>query len=285
MEEIASAVNSENSDIPLEAPVLEASQPYVGQWNRLISNTNWEKGRIICQWRTLIESNGGPPSAASDETWARLVGGVTGQHVGRLRRIFQRFGASYEQYQGLFWSHFFAASEWSDGEMWLEGAVQNKWSVSNMRQQRAHTLGEVVTEHPREADLSGVDEDVESSATSDAIKPELSGSYDEVQGPRHEGPDFGDDSSSESDAGDAMGEEFVSMPAAGSQVDLIRPFADLPELPSDLADAVDQLKLALLHHKTAGWTQISRDGALQVLDALKTLVMAPSSEDAAAEPF
>ena len=27
---------------------------FVGQWNRLVSTTNWEKGRIICQWRDAL---------------------------------------------------------------------------------------------------------------------------------------------------------------------------------------------------------------------------------------
>ena len=32
-------------------PVDEASQPFVGRWNALVSTTNWEKGRIIGDWR------------------------------------------------------------------------------------------------------------------------------------------------------------------------------------------------------------------------------------------
>lgn len=285
MEETVSAADL-SASLPLEAPVVEASEPYVGRWNRLISNTNWEKGRIICQWRQVLEANGSPVTAYSDETWSRLVGGVTGQHVGRLRRIFQRFGETFEQYQGLFWSHFSAASEWSDAEMWLEGAVQNRWSVSQMRQQRAQTLGEVVTEHSREVEPTMTDEDGEISASQAGMTPDsLSGSYDEVQGPRHEGPDFGDENSSDDYSSAGAGESFVSVPDAGPQVDLVRPFADLPEMPNDLADAFEQFKLALLHHKTAGWNEISRDGAVQVLEALKALVLAPSSEESEAAPF
>src|SRR5690242_12902808 len=64
-----------------------ASQPYVGRWQRLISTTNWEKGRIICQWRETVSAEGRLAAEYSDESWARLVGGVTPQHVGRLRRV------------------------------------------------------------------------------------------------------------------------------------------------------------------------------------------------------
>ena len=29
----------------------DAAGRFVGQWNRLVSTTNWEKGRIICEWQ------------------------------------------------------------------------------------------------------------------------------------------------------------------------------------------------------------------------------------------
>src|SRR5262245_43352611 len=102
----------------------EVSLPFVGRWNHLVSDTNWEKGRIICQWREALQVTKVSPVEYSDEAWSRRVGGVTGQHVGRLRRVFQRFGDSYSRYHGLYWSHFYAALDWDDAEMWLEGAVQ-----------------------------------------------------------------------------------------------------------------------------------------------------------------
>src|SRR5205085_7146017 len=96
MDDAASAVSSLDS---LPAPAtIEASQPFVGRWNHLVSTTNWEKGRIIAQWRAALEEQHLPIGDFSDEAWARLVGGVTGQHVGRLRRVFQRFGQAHEQY-------------------------------------------------------------------------------------------------------------------------------------------------------------------------------------------
>ena len=122
-------------ETPLVDPQLldQTSLPFVGRWNQLVSNTNWEKGRIIHQWREALRESGAPATEYSDDAWSRRVGGVTGQHVGRLRRVYQRFGLSYPDYAGLFWSHFQAAIEWDDAEMWLEGAVQNGWSVSQMR--------------------------------------------------------------------------------------------------------------------------------------------------------
>ena len=55
--------------------------------------------------------------------------------------MFQRFGAVSDQYDGLFWSHFQAGLDWDDAEMWLEGAILNGWSVSQMRGKRWEALG------------------------------------------------------------------------------------------------------------------------------------------------
>ena len=43
------------------AMIEEASAEYLGKWNRLVSTTNWEKGRIICQWREALEEAGAGP--------------------------------------------------------------------------------------------------------------------------------------------------------------------------------------------------------------------------------
>ena len=103
------------------------TQPFVGRWNRLISTTNWEKGRIIHEWREAAIESGASATEYSDQTWSELVEGVSGQHVGRLRRVYERFGSNYQDYEGLFWSHFQAAIDWDDAEMWLERAGQSKW--------------------------------------------------------------------------------------------------------------------------------------------------------------
>ena len=67
---------------------------------------------------------------------------------------------------------------------------------------------------------------------------------------------------------------------ASEPLDLVRPFANLPTLPDDLAEAVDQLKLAILHHKTAGWRDATVADVVQTLEALKLLCTAPSPSSA-----
>jgi hypothetical protein len=274
-----SSIDSTTAELPpLDESLLAASQPFVGKWNRLVSTTNWHKGRIIGEWRESLLSQGLSAFEYSDEAWSRLVGGVTGQHVGRLRRVFQRFGDTQEQYPGLYWSHFQAALDWSDAEMWLEGAVASGWSVAQMREQRWQTLGQLESDRPRAADvaLAETDEDFEPARTKDPIPHSITGRYDEVQtGPRLEGPDFGDDDGS---IHSQSGGDFLPG-AAGSPVELIRPFERLPDLPDDLAEAFDSFKLAILRHKTDGWSQIAPADVLLTLDALKALVTAPSSAE------
>src|SRR5687768_4421101 len=133
---------------------------YIGQWNRLVSTTNWEKGRIVCQWRDALIAAGAPVTEYSDEAWSQLVGGVTSQHVGRLRRVYQRFGEMFDQFEGLYWSHFQASLDWEDAEMWLEGAIHNGWSVSQMRGKRWETVGKPGESMPaEESSEEAVDED------------------------------------------------------------------------------------------------------------------------------
>jgi hypothetical protein len=268
------------ADQPLSEELVAASQPYVGRWNKLVSTTNWEKGRIIVQWREALVSQGLPVTEYSDEAWGRLVGGVTSQHVGRLRRVFQRFGKVKDEYPALYWSHFQAALDYSDAEMWLEGAVQSGWSVAQMREKRWETLGRVEADRPRSEDAAGseTDEDFEPARTTRPLAEGITGEYAEVSGPQYEGPDFGDDRPSGPSGLGVQGDNPTSEHDFGEAMPLVRPFENLPDLPDDLADAFDAMKLAIVHHRSDGWQQISPADLLRALDALKTLVTAPADE-------
>lgn len=252
-----------------------ASAAYIGRWYQLVSTTNWEKGRIILQWRDAVADEGAPVTDYSDEAWAKRVGGVTGQHVGRLRRVFQRFGASYESFGGLFWSHFQAAVEWEDAEMWLEGAVQNKWSVSQMRKQRWESIGAPADKKPKDEDIivTEINEDIDHALTQDPTAHSKEGTIEGVSGPRHDGPDFG-----EEDEGRSAKEASIYADDGTEQCDFVRPFENLSELPDDLSDAFESFKLAILAHKGDGWADIACEDVLASLDALKALAVAPSGD-------
>jgi hypothetical protein len=265
----------QHATVPAETAASdETSQPYVGRWNHLVSTTNWEKGRIISQWRQALIDTDRPAREYSDESWARLVGAVTGQHAGRLRRVYERFGTVCQEYGGLYWSHFHAALDWDDAEMWLEGAVRSRWTVSQMRRQRWEAMGGVESERPLDEEIvvAEVDEDVDSALAPESAAKRVPEQWAEVQGPPiPEGADFGDEDDSGARARSGEAAEPTDEP-----VPLVRPFENLAELPADLADAFEAFKLAILRHKAEGWRQISLDDVTGALASLKELAWAPS---------
>ncbi len=256
----------------IDQPTIEnTSAPYLGRWNHLVSTTNWEKGRIICDWREALLSAGASAQSATDEAWSRRVGNLTPQHCGRLRRVWQKFGKVRQQYAGLYWSHFHAALEWPDAEMWLEGAVQNAWSVAQMAEQRSATLGTLEGPPGDERAAGEIDEDA--SVGLDQPPAAISSSPAEVHDAAETEPDRADaarqdaDDDALSDEGDALAGQSVAEP--------IRPLAALPPLPADLSDAVEAFKLAIVRHRHAGWKEISCQQVLTVLDALRQFAVQP----------
>jgi len=274
-------MDQQTSGMEMETGFDQASAEFVGRWNRLVSTTNWEKGRIICQWRERLEQEGMPASSATDEAWAAAVGNVSPQHVGRLRRVYQRFGSVAESYAGLFWSHFQAALDWDDAEMWLEGAVQSRWSVAQMRNQRWQANGGSADAEPLDEALPATEFDEDSEPpveAQDAAPATLNDAHEAaVADPAHEA-DVEPAAPWEEGSADATDEadDAVADDDAGESAPRpVRPFEHLPKLPPDLTDAVEQLKLALLKHKVSGWQEVRCDDVLATLDALKQLATAP----------
>ena len=254
----------------------DASKIYIGRWNRLVSTTNWEKGRIICEWRDTLVAEGAVVADYSDDAWALRVGGVSGQHVGRLRRVSLRFNDDHTDYDSLYWSHFLAALDWNDAEMWLEGALQNTWSVSQMRTARWEALGAPDELKPSDDDIvtAEIDEDVDDALDAESIDDALAmaATTEAVQ-------DLDDDRGAE--ATDVQGSVASYADVLADDQESVlrsRPFENLAEMPDDLAEAFETFKLAILNHKLAGWEEISRDDVLASLDALKQLALAPSED-------
>jgi hypothetical protein len=256
----------------------ETSAQFIGRWNHLISTSNWEKGRIISQWRASLADNDAPAAEYSDEAWSRRVGGVSPQHVGRLRRVYDRFDEVRGEYEGLYWSHFHAALDWEDAEMWLEGGVQNGWSVKQMMNQRWETLGSPADSQPTEDDIvsSEVDEDIDTNVTADGT---LQGEMGVVEDTTS--ADEGYDEEDEDDGDDAYDEDDSDSPTAttassSTSTAPVRPFESLPSLPEDVQDAMEAFKLSIVRHKLLGWEEFSQADMLACLDALKTLTLTPA---------
>ncbi|NOY40217.1 MAG: hypothetical protein GXP26_00065 [Planctomycetes bacterium] len=257
----------------------ETATRFIGQWNKLVSTTNWEKGRIICDWREALMAEGAAVTEYSDEAWAQLVGGVTSQHVGRLRRVNQRFGKEFEQYAGLFWSHFQASLDWDDAEMWLEGSIQNGWSVSQMRGKRWETHGTPPEEQKQETDL----DNTEMQAT--AEPPFAEGEAEPTESEAGVAPttatiDSPSGKSSDEDKSESSGDSPRPETEA-SEAEVAQPAekrtrlnVDVESLPDDLAEAFESFKLAIIAHRRENWRDTTAESVLECLDALRQLATA-----------
>lgn len=258
----------------------QASLAFEERWSHLVSVTNWEKGRIILEWRNALMAAGADAREYADEAWSRRVGGVSGQHVGRLRRVHERFGKQRSTYPGLYWSHFQASLDWNDAEMWLEGAVQNRWSVQSMREQRLEALGGAAEDAAPVEMAADFDEDATGAEqTSPAENFDQHAFQEEVFGPDLDaGPDFGDEGETRGSAerSSGAGGDSSEITAQSGAVAAPRPFEDMPELPVDLAEAFELFKLSILRHKAKGWTEIAMEDALYIIGGLKDLILAPA---------
>lgn len=261
--------------------LLELQQPFVGRWNTLISTTNWEKGRIISQWREALIEAGAPTTEYSDEAWASRVGGVTAPHVGRLRRVHDRFGEQADTYPALYWSHFLAALDWDDSALWLQGAVEEKWSVSKMREQRWKANGELESDRPNGSQIVEVELDEDTPNLGTAAQGGTSKDYDGdtdgiASGPAYEPPDFGEETELASmPEGNHMNDANQSEEggiATDPQMSPLQPFAGLPDLPDDMADVIESLKLAILRHKSAGFEEVKPETIRRYLEACGLLI-------------
>ena len=260
----------------------ETSQQFIGQWNKLVSTTNWEKGRIIFEWRQELVARGASLVEYSDEAWSRRVGNVSPQHVGRLRRVAERFGDAREEFGGLYWSHFQATLDWEDAEMWLEGAVQNRWSVSQMKHQRWEALGAPDELKPRDEDvLTGeLDEDIDPQVDGAVASTVEAGvgdvqDFSEAPAPWDDGEDAADEDEVQSSVASHHDEYGAT---AAAEEPKSRLFEHLPSLPEDLADAVEAFKLSIIRHKLLGWDEIARDDVVKTLEALTALALTPADQ-------
>lgn len=283
-----------------------ASKPFIGRWNKLSSETNWEKGRILLEWRNALIAAKAPSSQYSDEAWANRVGLVTCQHVGRLRRVFERFGESHGEYPNLYWSHFWAALDWDDSELWLEGASQSRWSISQMCRMRAESMQlpedqtpqSVVAKDTQRIESASDDGFLESTSSARQSDQETeenssrsrSGSFESgpfESGPSGEGPDFGDEDSSNRnsrqrdsqqegleslgfESGAISQHELAEASSQGSEHSPARnPFDGLGTLPLDVTEAVDPLKLCILRYRANDWHGFSKQQMIALIDAMK----------------
>jgi hypothetical protein len=263
-----------------DVAVLEGTaEQFVGQWNQLVSTTNWEKGHIICQWREALMTSGAAVTEYSDDAWAQLVGGVTSQHVGRLRRVSQRFGEACDQYQGLYWSHFQAALEWDDAEMWLEGAIRSEWSISQMRGKRWETLGTPPEQQQAETEADQLDVGLETEPETTVMSASADGSVRETPAATSKSSTVqpiatGVVASEETKSSANESPASTATPTPAQTSKRLRLKVDVEELPDDLAEAFEAFKLAIIAHRREDWSETTPEVVVECLDALRELALA-----------
>ena len=254
----------------------ETSAPFLGQWNRLVSTTNWEKGRIILEWRQALVAGGASAAEYSDEAWSLRVGNVTGQHVGRLRRVYERFDALRAELTALYWSHFQAALDWDDTEMWLEGADQSGWSVAEMRRQRWETLGAIEADRPREDGSNREPLDDDSGSLDLQVTSNTAVAHDATRKRTLGRNDDERVSQSSSHSPDDPSDDLSACRAVGR----VRRRSRSLRAPRRNARRHGRgfRGIETLHHpaQVCRLAQISRDDVLTAVDALRELALAPA---------
>ncbi|MDR0706096.1 MAG: hypothetical protein LBF88_14075 [Planctomycetaceae bacterium] len=280
---------AEEETLLINSPFIEElSNPYIGNWNTLISQTNWEKGTVILRWRQAMIDANLPHGAYSDEAWARRVGNVSSQHVGRLRRVAEHFGGKAKDYPNLYWSHFQTALDWNDAELWLEGAVQNHWSVAQMRVQRWEAVGAPEELKPRDEDIftAELEEDdfvrnetftaerrVQERDRTEAKVSEI-GAADIIEGFGSDAPPFdvSDEKLKKKESKKSKNKNGDDSCNVSTGEILATTLKDFSDLPSDLAESFEMLKVAILNHKLAGWKNVAPSKLIRVLETFKSLI-------------
>ncbi len=272
---------------PDKEPLIdEIASEFVGFWNVLVSKTNWEKGKVIHSWRMKLVEAGMPRRVYSDDAIAQRIGNVTPQHVGRLRRVYERFGDA-ETLPNLYWSHYQAALDWDDADDWLQKASDEKISVAQMRFARWEKTGAKLQLKPKDEDIvvAEKDEDVNPYNDSDAdltgaippLGPGRSEMFDSDADEEEKKPKKKKDAriQQESELGEFAGD---AEPWEGSVEPIRTPevldaIGKLDDLPDDLMEALESLKLAIISHKLAGWDDVKPIQIAAYLSEFKRLLV------------
>ncbi len=304
--ENADADAADDEPIPPEKEPLvdEIASEFVGFWNRLVSQTNWEKGKVIHSWRTKLLEAGLPRRIYSDESIAQRIGNVSAQHVGRLRRVYERFGET-EPLPNLFWSHYQAALDWDDADDWLAKASEEKLSVAQTRIARWEKYGAPPARKPKESEIVAEEPDADVNPFNDsdadfgaAVSSEDGDDFPRSNGGRRE-YEFGDETISpeqgeigggqekkakkskkdaDVDLGEFEGDEepWESEPTRRSTADVLDDLSKLDPIPTDFAEAFEALKVAIMTRKLSSWEDVQPAQIAAYLSAVKRLLV---SED------
>ena len=267
---------------PEKEPIIdEIASEFVGFWNLLVSNTNWEKGKVIHSWRAKLQEAGMPKRVYSDEAISQRIKDVTPQHVGRLRRVYERFG-DREVLPNLYWSHYQAALDWEDADEWLRKASDEKLSIAQMRLERWEKFGASLKTKPKDDEIvaAELDEDVNpyNDEGSLAVDPKISSESADDKREKDDKKKKKSKKSQEDELGEYGGEtepwetDSDATPTF-TTADVLDAMNKLDPLPGDFQEAIEGVKVAILTRKLEEWKDVQPIQIAAYLSELKRLLV------------
>lgn len=267
---------------PEKEPLIdEIASEYVGFWNLLVSKTNWEKGKVIHSWREKLREAGLPRRVYSDDAISSRIGNVSPQHVGRLRRVYERFG-SEPTLPGLYWSHYQAALDWEDADEWLKKASDEKLSVAQTRVARWEKYGAKLESKPRDEDVVAAerDEDVNpyNDSNAEGLISEKETETTREDAEKDKGKKPKKQKKGENPLGEYAGdaEPWEGAENTFTDVEVLDAIKALEPLPDDIAELIESLKCAILARRVENWQDVTPILIAQYLSELKRLLVAES---------
>jgi len=296
-DELNQFADPEDEPVSPEKEMLidEIASEFVGSWNLLVSQTNWEKGKVVHEWRMKLTEAGLPRRVYSDDAISQRIGGVSPQHVGRLRRVYERFGkdVATNPLPNLYWSHYQAALDWEDAEEWLKKASDEKLSVAQTRVARWEKYGAPQSRKPKDSDIVVEERDADVNPYNDSnaeiVSPDVS-NYDEPITPTKASIEGSDEDKkkkkknaknvkNEDPLGEFSGdaEPWETESGAGTSrfttAEVLDAIAQLEPLPGDLAEAFESLKVAILTRRIENWVDVQPVLIAAYLSEMKRLLV------------
>lgn len=103
-----------------------------------LSSCNWTIGECASEWVKLYARG------RTDADFGTAVG-LSADQIFQRRRCYEKFGATFSNFESLSWSHFYAALNWEDAPECLRWADDVHATVSEMKAWRRAQRGEDLT--------------------------------------------------------------------------------------------------------------------------------------------
>ena len=115
--------------------MAESEEVLIQQARDAVSQCNWVVGECAAKWTARYAKG------RTDADFGQMVG-LSGDQIFQRRRVWERFGSVYTNFEGLKWSFFYVALTWDDAEDCLTWAREGDATVAEMRAWRRAQRGE-----------------------------------------------------------------------------------------------------------------------------------------------